>query len=88
MDCTKHFLNFHWEHHVWRRRVSAAERMWSSETDMWGRPVTGDYVRCVTEYVCDVCGKVRTDGFCHCDVARGDACAIRRAFLDGSRPAR
>ena len=86
MECEKHFLNLRWEHHTWRRRVLGTERMWASATDMWGRPVQNEHIRCRTEYVCAVCGAVKPEGFCHCDIQRGEGCAVRLAFLGATQP--
>lgn len=81
MDCERHLFNLRWEHHAWRRRVIGTERVWSSATDMWGRPVEHEHVQCRTEYVCTTCGAVKPEGFCHCDESRGDACPARLAFI-------
>jgi hypothetical protein len=82
MTCSRHFLNFHWEHHAWRRRVLATDRVSTPVTDMWGRPVAEENVRCRTEYVCDVCGKTGGAAECLCDLAKGERCAIRRELID------
>ena len=87
MTCTRRFLNFSWEHHTWQRRVSATSRASTPVTDMWGRRVSQENVRCHTEYVCDVCGKVRDGEDCLCDAAKGDRCVVRRALIDSSRQA-
>jgi hypothetical protein len=81
MDCERHFFNLGWEHHAWHRRVSATERLWASTTDMWGRQVQHEHIRCETESVCTVCGAVKPQGNCQCDTARSEACAKRLAFL-------
>ena len=81
MSCTRRFLNFQWEHHRWRRRVTATHRVPTPVTVMWGRPEVVDNVRCRTDYVCDVCGKTRGGAYCLCDVSKGDSCAIRQQFL-------
>lgn len=86
-SCTRHFLNFEWEHHRWHRRVTAAVNLPAQETDMWGRVVYGDAVRCRKEYVCEVCGATRGGGSCFCDPAYGDQCAIRVEFLKEHPPA-
>jgi hypothetical protein len=85
MSCTRQFLNFRWEHHAWRRRVISTTRVSVPVTDMWGRPVFNEDVRCHTDYVCDACGKTRDDGDCLCDAIKGERCAVRRAFIDASR---
>ncbi|MBI2185968.1 MAG: hypothetical protein HYU37_02455 [Acidobacteria bacterium] len=74
------FPNHH-EHHYWRRRVTAAESLPTQETNMWGRVVYKEAVRCYKEYVCDACGATRGGGSCFCDPAYGDHCAIRLEFL-------
>jgi hypothetical protein len=84
MTCTRRFLTFSWQHHAWRRRVSATSRPLTPVTDMWGRRISQESVRCHTEYVCDVCGKVRDGVDCLCDAAKGDRCGVRRAFIDSS----
>jgi hypothetical protein len=81
MTCTRRFLNFQWEHHRWRRRVTATHRVSIPVTEMWGRRSVVEDVRCHTEYVCDVCGKTRGGAECLCDAAKGDRCAVRREFL-------
>ena len=81
-NCTRHFLNFEWEHHRWRRRVTAADNLPALETDMWGRSVHGTAVRCHKEYVCEVCGTTRGGVSCHCDPAYADHCAIRLAWIE------
>ena len=85
MSCTRHFLNLHWEHHKWRRRVTSTTRASVPVTDMWGRPVTNENVRCHTDYVCDRCGKTRDGGDCLCDAEKGERCAVREAFIASSR---
>lgn len=86
MSCTSHFLNFEWEHHRWRRRVTATEYLPTQETNQWGRTVYGECVRCDTEYVCEECGKTKVEGSCICDKAVGEACAIRLACLEQQMP--
>lgn len=81
MSCTKHFLNFTWEHHSWRPRVTSSEILTCQETDMWARDVDREYVRCDKQDVCEVCGKTRPEVNCLCDMARGEQCAIRRAWI-------
>lgn len=85
MSCTKHFLNFHWEHHHWRPRVTLAEDVATQETDMWGRHFNTHYVRCHKHEVCAVCGKTRREIPCMCDTSEGQHCAIRLAWLDESQ---
>lgn len=87
MTCTRRFMNFQWEHHRWRRRVTAAEILTIQEPDMWARPVYRDYVRCDKEEVCEDCGKVRWAISCQCDMARGEACKLRREYLAASNQA-
>jgi hypothetical protein len=81
-SCTRHFLMFEWEHHRWRRRVTAAVDLPAQETDMWGRTVHGDTVRCYKEYICEACGATRGGGSCFCDPAYGDQCEIRLECLE------
>jgi len=81
MSCTRHFLNFEWEHHSWRKRVSLAEDVPSQETSMWGRPVNREFVRCRKQEVCEVCGKIRSSETCICDTIHADRCTIRRAWI-------
>ena len=81
MSCTRHLLNLEWEHHSWRRRVVSAETITAPESTMWGRPVTGASVRCLTQDVCDECGAVRPATYCLCDIERGENCALRRASM-------
>jgi hypothetical protein len=87
MSCTKHFLNFQWEHHSWRRRVSSSEIVRGQETNMWARVMDRDYMRCDKQDVCEVCGKVRREVSCICDMERGERCKLRRASLAESREA-
>lgn len=84
MTCTRHFLNFEWERHSWHRRVSAAETAPNAETNMWGRVVNGDYVRCRKHDVCDACGKTRDEVNCFCDTAYAAHCPIRLTWIDES----
>ena len=84
-SCTRHFLGFHWDHHEWRRQVSADEHLPTHDTNMWGRMVYGDYVRCFKQYVCERCGQTRGEVSCLCDTAHADQCAIRLAYLDRAR---
>jgi len=87
MSCTKHFLNFHWEHHSWRQRVTLAEYVPSLETSMWGRPVNREFARCHKQEVCEACGQIRDLGDCICDPAYAERCVTRRAWVDDSRHA-
>ena len=81
MACTKHFGVFTWHHHHWHRQVSWAETYSSSETNMWGRPTTQDYVTCQTQHFCRECGAIKAESFCGCDKAKADSCAIRLAWI-------
>ena len=81
MSCTKHFLNFTWDHHHWVPHVTGTISVPTEDTNMWGRRVTSQYVRCQKEDVCTVCGEVRRDRNCICDTAEGDSCAIRLECL-------
>lgn len=76
MSCTRHFLGIPWKHHAWRKRVTGYEVVRALETDMWARSVPRDFVRCDKEEVCEVCGKVRRQISCHCDLARGERCRL------------
>jgi hypothetical protein len=87
MGCTRHFLNLQWEHHSWRRRVSLAENVPSLETNMWGRPVNRENVRCQKEEVCQVCGKIRRHEGCFCEPAQAERCAIRLDWINDPRHA-
>ncbi len=82
MSCTKHILNFEWDHHTWRKRVSLAETVASLETSMWGQPVNRTFVRCHKHDVCEACGKIRNDEGCLCDPAQAERCAIRLAWIN------
>ena len=81
MSCTKHFLGLHWEHHSWRRRVTATNTVTVLEPDMWARDAYRDYVRCEKEDVCDVCGTTRHRASCVCDPALAERCQIRLECL-------
>jgi len=85
MSCTSHVLGLAWEHHTWRRRVTSTETVSGMVTDMWGRAVAEQHVRCLTEEVCTTCGALRDTGACCCDLVRGDVCAVRLACLDAPR---
>ena len=85
MGCTKHFLGFHWEHHNWRPHVTFAEYAPTRDTNMWGRPVDSEFVRCHKEFVCQECGAVRDFGNCICDKAEGEQCPPRVAWLEEQR---
>jgi hypothetical protein len=82
MDCTRHFAMFTWQRHKWQRRVTATEREFHGDTNMWGRPIFNPHVICHAEYVCERCGAVRDDGDCICDAEKGDRCAVRVARLN------
>ncbi|MEZ5320096.1 MAG: hypothetical protein R2752_22030 [Vicinamibacterales bacterium] len=82
MNCTRHFLAFHWNHHAWNRRVTHTTSHTVRGTDMWSRAIPVDEVICTTQYVCRICGAVRDAGQCGCDQAVADACAGRLALLD------
>jgi hypothetical protein len=84
MSCTKHVLNLSWERHAWRRLVTSTDTVPTRLTDMWGRVISSEYVRCQTQEVCEACGTIRSSATCLCDTARADACAIRRTWLDAS----
>jgi hypothetical protein len=85
MSCTKHFLSLQWEHHSWHARVSSFETLPVSETNMWGRVVHGEYVRCQKREVCEECGEARGDVPCICDKTVAEHCAVLRAFIDDQR---
>jgi hypothetical protein len=87
MSCTRHFLNLHWEHHPWRKRVTGSEILTSQETNMWARTVYRDYVRCDKEEVCDACGAVRHQVSCICDTERGERCPVRLEWIAKSQVA-
>jgi hypothetical protein len=82
MNCTNDVLGHQWEHHAWRRRVRSAERVESSQADMWGRVVDDEHVVCHTEEVCSRCGETRQGADCMCDMARAGRCALLRAWTD------
>ena len=84
MSCTRHFMNVEWEHHTWHRRVSSTETLPVRETNMWGRVVETQYVRCHKQDVCDACGQTRGDVACICDTAIAARCASRLACLGES----
>ena len=88
MTCTRQFLNFRWTAHSWRRRVSSSESVPTRETNMWGRAVHGEAVRCQKLDVCEVCGTTSGGVNCLCDTATAERCEIRRAWIDeSSQPA-
>ena len=89
MSCTRHFLNVRWPHHSWRRRVSAAEILTGTESNMWARDVVHEYVRCDKQDVCDVCGATRRKVSCVCDLTRGEQCTLLREWMaeSGQTPA-
>ena len=84
MSCTRRLFGIPWGHHTWRPRVTSTISVPTQDTNMWGRVVTGHYVRCQKEDVCAVCGEIRRDRNCICDIAEGDACGIRLACLERS----
>ena len=90
MNCSRHFLNVRlpWEHHSWAPRVTFEEHVATQETNMWGRVMYLESVRCQKEEVCTVCGKTRRNRSCVCDTSRADACAIRLEWLERQRHAR
>ena len=87
MSCTRHFLNVQWESHSWHPRVTFAENVATHETNLWGRVVNGECVRCQKQDFCDMCGMTRRNVSCLCDTVRGEHCAIRLAWIDKSRHA-
>jgi hypothetical protein len=87
MSCTKRFLNFQWEHHTWRRRVVSSEILTSQETNMWARVVYRDFVRCDKQDVCEVCGTVRHQVSCFCDMERAKQCPLLSDWTAGSSAA-
>lgn len=80
MGCTSRFLNFGWEHHHWRPRVSSAETLATHDTNMWGRVVHGKYVRCDKQEVCEECGRTREAMSCICDTSYAEHCGLLRAW--------
>lgn len=84
MDCERHFLNLHWTHHDWLRRVTATEGHTTPQYDIWGRPVFSEDVTCRIEYVCRRCGAHQARGECLCDKERADRCPPRLAYLDAA----
>ncbi len=85
MSCTRHFLNFTWEHHSWRPRVVSTQYAPSDDTNMWGRVVHNRFVRCQKEDVCTECGKTRASRNCICDCSEGEECKIRLEALEQAR---
>jgi hypothetical protein len=79
MSCTKHFLNIHWEHHDWHPRVVSAQKVVTRDTNMWGRVVESEYVRCQKEEVCSVCGATRPAVNCLCDKSVAEHCPVLQA---------
>ena len=82
MDCERHFLNLHWTHHDWQRRVTATECHTAPQYDIWGRRVFSEDVTCRIEYVCRRCGAHRAGGDCLCDKSRADRCPACLAYLE------
>lgn len=74
MSCTTRFMNLEWQHHHWRTRVASAEVLEGQDSDMWGRPVFREYVRCDKRKVCDSCGAVRHEKSCICEIAHAEEC--------------
>ena len=85
MNCTRHLFNAQWEHHHWRPHVLSTEYVPTLDTNMWGRVVKSEFVRCRKEFVCDVCGKTQPDINCVCDKEEGEGCAVRLACLAAAR---
>jgi hypothetical protein len=46
---------------------------------MWAQVVDREYVRCDKHDVCEVCGKIRREVSCICDMERGERCKLLRA---------
>ena len=84
MNRMKHFLTVPWEHHRWRPRVLSTEYVRSSDTNMWGRTVDSEFVRCRKQYVCEDCGRTCADFNCVCDKEQGERCAVRLACLEAA----
>jgi hypothetical protein len=63
-------------HHSWSPRVVSAEKLVSRDTNMWGRVVESEFVRCQKEHVCTVCGAVRPAESCRCDCAVAEECPV------------
>ncbi len=82
MTCSRHFLNLQWEHHSWAPQVSFAEKVATQETNMWGRVVHGESVRCHKHEACEVCGKTGKDVSCICDTTHAEHCAILQAWIN------
>lgn len=82
MSCTRHFLNFEWEHHSWRRRVTASDCVPTHETSMWGVERNASFVRCEKQEVCTVCSATREEVTCLCGREYGDHCPPRCAYID------
>jgi hypothetical protein len=83
MNCTRKILGIPVTRHAWRRRVASTDTIPAGATDMWGRGVIVERVRCRTQQVCSVCGATRDAGYCTCDPARGEVCAVRVDYLKG-----
>lgn len=84
MNCTKHFLFLKWTRHSWRRSVSWAEDYTAPQFDMWGRVTTDTYTTCQKQYFCSCCGKTKSAGYCGCDKAKAEQCALHRAWAAGA----
>lgn len=87
MACTRHFLNFEWEHHTWRPQVVGEALVHSHETTMWGGSVNQPYTRCQKQLVCEVCGAMTDVHSCVCDPEEGEHCAVRLAWRNRSTQA-
>ena len=81
MDCRRQLFGFEWEHHTWRRRVTAAVTVPTSEVTMWGTAASSTCVRCHADYVCERCGTTRQEGNCVCDASHAEHCAVRLEWL-------
>jgi hypothetical protein len=78
MSCSKHIFGIEWEHHTWRREVTATDEVPTHHTNMWGREVNGTACRCFTREVCERCGTVRhAQASCICDNEVGEVCPPR-----------
>jgi hypothetical protein len=77
----RHFHGFSRDHHSWHPHVTFAEEMPTTETNMWGRPVSTHSVRCQKEEVCDICGATRKSVSCICDAPHSERCVILQEWL-------
>lgn len=87
MSCTRHVLNFEWEHHNWRPEVTSADTWTQRETTMWGGSANVHYTHCMKHFVCETCGRVGDAIDCVCDCEQGDECPPRLAWIERSRGA-